>query len=254
MVYINHILIIPLAAFIAGTLSGVAGGSGVVILPLLLMAGVPPQLALGTNKLFTTATLLSSCQQFFKEKLFIWQHWIIAGIATLAGAIAGVILAIIMPKQWMSNLLPILIAAVAIYSIIPRGKRKPHQIATAKGPRRMLKTSMASILGIYSGFFGAGTSLMWNTFIMRTLHVSQMEASAISRAMCFLSNITALVVFIIMRDVDYRVGLALAVMGMLGAAMGSKIALRLGPKLIKPSLFITTMAMAGQLAYSNWFA
>ncbi len=251
--YINHMLIIPLAAFIAGTLSGVAGGSGVVILPLLLMAGVPPQLALGTNKLFTTATLLSSCQQFFKEKLFIWQHWLVAGVATLMGAIAGVILAIIMPEHWMSNVLPILIAAVAIYSIMPHTKRKPKNMAKTKSERRLLKTSMASILGIYSGFFGAGTSLMWNTFIMRTLHVDQMEASAISRAMCFLSNMTALIVFIIMRDVDYRVGLALAGMGMLGAALGSRIALRLGPKLVKPSLFVTTMAMAVQLAYSNWF-
>lgn len=254
MVYINHTFIIPLAAFIAGTLSGVAGGSGIVILPLLLMAGVPPQLALGTNKLFTTATLFSSCGQFFKKKLFIWQHWIVAGIATLVGAIAGVVLAIVMPEHWMSNLLPILIAAVAIYSIIPHNKRKKQQSTKTKGPRRILKTSMASILGIYSGFFGAGTSLMWNTFIMRTLHVDQMEASAISRAMCFLSNIAALLAFMIMRDVDYRVGLALAGMGMLGAALGSKIALRLGPKLVKPSLFITTIAMAGQLAYSNWFA
>jgi len=113
---------------------------------------------------------------------------------------------------------------------------------------------MASALGMYSGFFGAGTSLMWNTFIMRKLHVGQMEASAISRAMCFLSNVTALLVFMIMREVDYKTGIILSIMGMFGAALGSRIALRLGPKLVKPSLFITTMAMSGQLAYSNWFA
>lgn len=253
MLIVTQMLVITSGAFIAGTLSGVAGGSGIVVLPLLLMAGVPPQLALGTNKLFTTATLFSSCQQFFKQNMFIWKHWIVAIISTLFGAVAGVILAIIMPEKWLRNILPVFIAGVAIYSIIPKRKKTQKIDISYHIHKRWLKTAMASLLGIYSGFFGAGTSLMWNTFITKVLHIEAMEASAITRIMCFLANITALIVFMILHKIDYSVGITLSIMGMLGALLGSRITLKLGPKIIKPSLFITTMAMAAELGYSAWF-
>ena len=44
------IVLLSVTALIAGTVDAIAGGGGLVTLPALLLAGLPPHLALGTNK------------------------------------------------------------------------------------------------------------------------------------------------------------------------------------------------------------
>ena len=71
--------------------------------------------------------------------------------------------------------------------------------------------------------------------------------------MAFVTNLTAMIVFMTLHDIDYGLGLALAISGSLGAYIGANYAVRLGARLIKPCLIITVVLMCGVSIYQAWF-
>ena len=239
----NTYLLLSAIAFIGGMVSAISGGAGMVLLPALLMAGVPPHLALGTNKLYTTAGLFTSAVTFIKKGLFQPRFWLAASIATLAGAAGGAGLAMLISNESLNYILPFILLTVTVYLFLPHN---PKPIT--KKPKSTHTQAIAFSLGIYSGFIGAGTASIWTATAMRVFNIPLLEASALSRSMCFVANATALVVFMCLKQVDYKLGLILALTGTAGAYLGTKLALQYGKKLIKPVLLSVICIMTIKLA------
>lgn len=236
-------------SLVAGFLSAVAGSSGLIILPVLLIVGVPPQIALGTNKFYTSASLFTSAYCFIRNGLFTPRFWLAAIFATIVGAIIGVGLTQIFSNQTLKMLLPILIAAMAVYLLIPK---KPLALLDPPiKPFSRKSLTMSSFLGIYSGFLGAGTGSLWTMVATSMFGMEIMEASALSRFMCFISNFVALIMFVILCQVDYSLAIVLSLSGALGAYFGSRLAIRWGAKFMRTILVSSTLVMAGNLAVSN---
>lgn len=237
-------------SLVAGFLSAIAGSSGLIILPMLLIVGVPPQVALGTNKLYTSASLFTSAFCFIRTGLFKPRFWIATTLAVIVGTLLGVALTQIFSNQTLKMLLPVLIAAMAVYLLLPK---KPLQSSTPPiKPTSRKSLTASSFLGIYSGFLGAGTGSLWTMAATSMFDMDIMEASALSRFMCFTSNLVALIIFTMISQVDYSLGIILAVSGALGAYFGSRLAIRWGAKFMRTVLVSSTLVMAGNLAVSNW--
>ena len=237
-------------ALVAGFLSAIAGSSGLIILPVLLLVGVPPQIALGTNKLYTTTSLLTSTFCFMKNGLLSPRVWLAAVVATIVGAVLGVCLTQVFSNQILKMLLPVMIAGMAIYLLFP--KKPLKTIDPPEAPKSKKSVLLSSSLGIYSGFLGAGTGSLWTMSAVSVFGMDIMEASALSRFMCFTSNVVALIVFMVLSQVDYSMGIALSLCGAIGAYFGSRLAIRWGAKFMRTILVSSTLVMAGNLAISSW--
>ena len=242
--------ILGLAALASGMLSAIAGNGGLIILPVLLILGIPPQIALGTNRLYTTSSLSMSTYYFIKKGLFNPHFWIATIIATLVGIVIGVGLIHLFSNSTLKLLLPILMLAMAAYLLLP-----PKLIFSVKAPvahNSAQGLTASSLLGVYSGFLGAGTGSLWTTVAVSMFNMDIMEASAISRFMCFISNALALCIFMGLHQVNYSLGSILALGGMLGAYLGSRLAFRWGAKFTRFILISSTLIMAVQLAFEYW--
>lgn len=241
---------LPLVAFGAGVMSAISGGSGMVILPTLLLVGVPPHIALGTNKLFTTTGLLTSSLTFIRAGLFKPRLWLAASVASVLGALGGAIIAMIISNEHLTFFLPLILLVTIGFLLLP-------QPVVVKAKRQYQPNSKAAklsalSLGLYSGFLGAGTGTIWMLIAMNLFGVDIIEASAISRFMCFLANLAALIVFVCLHQVDYALGLSLAAMSIVGAFIGTKVAIAQGRKLIKPTVFVVVCIMMLKLMYKHW--
>ena len=108
------------SAFLAGLVDAVAGGGGLIALPALLFAGLPPQLALGTNKLQGSfGTLTSSFNYIRKGQASLKESWM--GIVfTFAGAAAGAVLVQQLDPDFLAPVIPILLLMVFIYTLVSR--------------------------------------------------------------------------------------------------------------------------------------
>lgn len=115
------IALLCITGLIAGFVDSIAGGGGLLTVPALLAAGLPPQVALGTNKLAATFGSFTSSLTFYRNRLFDPAFWRHALLATAIGALLGVACVDAVPSAVLERLLPIAIALTALYSLTLHG-------------------------------------------------------------------------------------------------------------------------------------
>ena len=239
-------------SLLAGLVSSFSGNSGTIILPVLMMVGVPPYMALGTNKLHAASSLLTPSIQFMRNGLFNPRFWLAAIIATFFVSLLGVGLTQIIDPNHLEKIIPIILLLIAINILLPQRSYKP-EAAYKRKPNSILSAGMAGMVGIYSGFLGAGSGSIWTSLAMKLFNIDIIEASAVSRFMGLISNVSALAAFVLLQQVDYSLGLMLALTGAIGGYIGSKIMIKHGAKLIRPVLAVTTIVLAIKLTMNAWF-
>jgi len=101
------------AALAAGFIDAIAGGGGLLTVPALLTAGLPPHVTLGTNKLAASFGSLTASYTYYKKNLFSPKFWASSIIATGIGALIGTLVVDHLSIDFLNKLLPIIIIMVA---------------------------------------------------------------------------------------------------------------------------------------------
>lgn len=237
-------------AFFAGFIDAIAGGGGLLTLPALLTAGLPPHLVLGTNKLCATFGSATASFTFYRRKLFDPVQWRRALVATAIGAALGAGLAHLIPARWLNQLLPLVVFVCGLYLLInpapaPRDNNAPI------GKRRQWPQGLG--LGFYDGIAGPGTGAFWTVSSLLLYPLDLLRASGVARSMNFVSNGTALAVFIISGQVAWVLGLGMGLALMAGAYLGARTAIRGGSKFIRPIFILVVLLLSLRLAWQHWF-
>ena len=234
-----------LAALLAGFIDAIAGGGGMVTIPAMLLAGIPPLQVLGTNKL----------QAVFGSGAASWSYaraghvdlrgqWPMALGAAL-GAVGGALLATAMPTDWLRAVLPLLLVAIALYFGVKRG------VGELERHRRISPLLFGLLfvpaIGFYDGVFGPGTGSFLMLGFVSLAGFGILKATAHTKFLNFGSNVGALAVFLAAGAVLWKVGLVMGVGQWIGARLGSRFAMRQGARVIRPLLVVVSIALALRL-------
>jgi uncharacterized membrane protein YfcA len=236
---------------LAGFVDSIAGGGGLISLPVLLSVGLPPSLALGTNKFQGSfGTLSASYNYIRKGKADLRKSWV--GIAfTLTGAVLGAGLIQHLDPSFLKNIIPIMLVVVFVYTLLNKqlGFKRQNAVMSQKGFFILFGLG----LGFYDGFFGPGTGSFWTAALLVLLGYDMTQAAGTTRIMNFTSNIVALCVFILGDNVLYRAGICMAAGQIIGARIGSGLAIQKGARFIRP-LFLTVVFLTiVRLGYIYYF-
>lgn len=239
----------------AGFIDAIVGGGGMLTVPALLSLGLPPHLTLGTNKLSACFASGTAAYTFFKKQLFTPSFWKESIYSTFIGALVGTIFINFVSTDWLEKILPLIILAVALYSLFNRMK----EISGDCLPKQTLKFKIKQrvqgfLLGFYDGSSGPGTGAFWVISNMRLYKLNILLASGVAKSMNFTSNITSLGAFIYFNQVNWVIGLTMGCCLMLGAYIGAHSAIRFGSKFIRPIFIIIVMIMALKLGYNAWLS
>lgn len=237
------------AAWLAGFIDAIAGGGGMLVMPALLGTGMPPHLVVGTNKLIGTFGTLSASLTFIRKGLFQPALWWAMSFGTFVGAGIGAVLIYLMSAGVLKKLLPLAILLAAAYLIWPR--RTPSSPAVeptlSQSRRRSVKLLTGGFIGFYDGFIGPGTGAFWMAAAVKLFHLELVAAAGVARFMNFISNLTALLIFMILGNIDYALGLSMGALLMIGAFIGAHSAIRYGAPFIRPVFLLVVVLMAGRL-------
>jgi uncharacterized membrane protein YfcA len=233
------------AAFLAGLIDSIAGGGGLITVPVLLLAGFPPVAALGTNKLQSlfgsgSAVLAYATKGHIKPRAQI-------GSALLAfvGAVIGAGLATVLPGQILQAVLPFLLVAIALFFLL---KPDLGDIDRAERLRPALfAVLLVPVIGFYDGVFGPGTGSFFMLAFVALAGYGVLKATAHTKLLNFASNVGGFVGFAIAGAVVWKIGLAMGLAQFAGAQIGSRLAMKNGAKLIRPLLVIVCFALAAKL-------
>ncbi len=244
------LLLLVLAAFVAGFIDSIAGGGGLLALPAILLAGAPPVTALATNKLqgmFGTASAAIHYARAGQVDLRAQ-----AGPALVAGLAAGAgsLLAAQLPAEAIRAALPVLLIAVALYFGLRRGLNDQDRAERIR-PRTFNATAVPG-LAFYDGVLGPGTGSFYMLAFVALRGHGLLKATAHTKLLNFASNLGSMLVFSLVATVWWPVGLAMGAAQFAGAQAGSRLAVRVGAGLIRPPLVAVSVALALRLLWQAW--
>ena len=237
-------------ALAAGFIDAIAGGGGMLTVPALLTAGLPPHIALGTNKLASSFGSLTASITYFKKHLFQPKFWLKSIIATALGALIGTLVVDKLSIDFLNKLLPFIIISVAIYSIF--GKLSPEQKTKLPAVTFGLKIKQivqGSLLGFFDGLAGPGTGTFWTASNSLLYKMNLLLNCGLARSMNFVSNFISLIAFVALGHVNFILGATMGAFLMLGAWIGAHSAIKFGSKIIRPIFNTVVIVLAGKLAY-----
>lgn len=246
------IVLLFVVAALAGFIDAIAGGGGLITIPALLMIGIPPALALGTNKLQACGGSFSASLYFLRKKaVSLKDIWFLL-LCTFCGASIGTILIQLIDSSIIKKVLPFLILVIGLYFLLtPKLGEKDSQKRISYSAFAL---SAALGIGFYDGFFGPGTGSMLSLAFVTLLGFNLTKATAHAKVLNFTSNVSSLIFFLIGGQILWILGIVMMCGQVIGATLGAKMVLTKGQHIIRPMVVLMSFIMTIKMAFDQgWF-
>lgn len=242
------IVALALVGFVAGLVDAIAGGGGVLTLPALLAAGLPPHLALGTNKGCSTFGTATATATFARRGRLELRRTLLGFAAGAIGAALGARLQLMVSPRALRPIVLVLLIAVAIALAVQRPRkaeepvlRVPHSIHQA--------TAIALFFGLYDGFFGPGTGTFLIVTQVALMHATLSEATADAKPINLGSNVASLITFAVRGTVVWSIAVPMAIGNIAGGALGARMAMKGGDRLVRLAVIGVSLLLIAKLTY-----
>lgn len=236
---------------VSGFIDAIAGGGGLLMLPAMLSAGLPPHLALGTNKMQSSMGIFMAARTYRKAGLMeISGNWPTVFLVLFC-AMAGALAVQAMDSEILLLIVPVLLVILSLYILFSPRMNDVDQYERLSARGYM---PVAGAIAGYDGFFGPGTGSFLSTSIVALRGLGLTRATALAKLFNFTSNFGSLLMFALGGKVIWLLGLTIGLAAMTGSYIGSRSAIRFGAGLIRPLLAIASLAMTFRLLWGYFSA
>jgi uncharacterized membrane protein YfcA len=239
--------ILAVVAFLAGFIDAIAGGGGLLTLPVLLLTGVAPHFTLGTNKAQSIFGSGMALLRFSRTALLDRRRVAQGFLGGMMGAMVGGKLALLIDPAVLQGVVVALLGAVAVSMVV---YRPPAVRLLAVTHPWWLSALVALGIGAYDGFFGPGTGtflIIAYTLIWRD---PLDQASANAKVVNFASNLGALLTFALSGKVLWPLALPMIAGQAAGGWLGAHVTVRHGQGLVRVMVVLVSLALIARLAWS----
>lgn len=236
---------------VAGFVDSIAGGGGLITVPVLLHLGLGPKEALGTNKLQATFGSGSAAWHYAEGGIVPLKDCAAGFTFSLLGGALGTLAVQQFNRAFLLRAIPFMLIAVAVFMFLkPRlGDADVHP----RMRRRWFDFTFGLLIGFYDGFLGPGTGTFWTMAYMVALGFNLARATGYTKVMNFGSNLSSLIFFLLGGKVLFVAGLVMGFGQLLGARVGSRMVLAKGTKFIRPVFLTVVLVLTLKLIYDNYF-
>jgi len=228
-------LLATLASLLGGFIDAVGGGGGLILLPALfaLYPAAEAATLLGTNKGAAFFGTAAAARQYHKILPLPWRALLPALVASMLGACSGAFVATQTSPEFLRRLLPLVMFAVLVYTLLRKQMGQTHEPRYQGHKEQIIACMIGLCIGFYDGFFGPGTGSFFVFLFVRTLGYDFLHATVCAKLLNLSTNLAALGLFGLGGHVDWTLVLPMAVANILGALLGSFMALRYGSGFVR---------------------
>ncbi|MFD1795045.1 TSUP family transporter [Paracoccus aurantiacus] len=242
---LDLVLMLVAAAFAAGFVDAIAGGGGLITVPMLMLAGIPPAQALATNKVQGVFGAATAAISYARSGHVNLRRQIGTAAVAFAAGMAGAFCVTLIPTEALRYILPLLLIGIAAFFALKPG------LSDADREARITPASFTAfvvpLVAFYDGLLGPGTGSFFMLGFVMLAGYGILKATAHTKLLNFASNLGGLVAFALVGKPLWITGLAMGAAQIAGAWAGSKLAMRIGSRLIKPLLVTTSTLLALKL-------
>ena len=236
-------------SLLAGFVDAVVGGGGLIQLPaaLLLLPGVPVPTVLGTNKFASFWGTSIAARRLARHVEMDWSTVLPSAVAAFAFAFIGSFAVTLLDPALLRPLILALLVVVAIYVFVVRDLGLIHQPKHGARKARWLGIIVGSVLGFYDGFFGPGMGSFLIFAFVGIFGFDFLSASASAKVINWTTNLASLVYFTWSGHILFGVGIAMAACNVLGAIIGTRLAIAKGSRFVRVFFLIIVCALIAKL-------
>jgi uncharacterized membrane protein YfcA len=229
------ILLLCVAAFVAGFVDAIVGGGGLIQVPcgLILLPQLPVSNVIGTLKFPAFCGTSFAAYQYVKKQKINWSILLIMMGIALVAAFLGSQLLTVVSNSFMKPVLLVVLSCVAIYTFFKKDfGQQPQQLINDK--QLLIYSLLISLfLGIYDGFVGPGTGSLLVLAFVGIIGYDFLTASTNAKMVNLATNFGSVVLFFIKGKIIWNIALPMAICNGLGGMIGAKFAIKKGNKFVR---------------------
>lgn len=230
---------------LAGFIDAIAGGGGMITVPALLSAGLPPVAALGTNKMQSIVGTAMAAHTYWRRGFLHLPSLVPAIALTFAGSFLGAMTVSRLDTSLLTIAVPVALIAIALYFLF--APKLSDADKAARLPFAPFVPVMGFAIGFYDGIFGPGTGSFFTIGFVLLFGLGLTRATGSTKALNFTSNLAALAIFIPQGHVVWPVAVVMALGQVIGGYVGARTGIRYGARVIRPLVVVVSIALAVKL-------
>jgi uncharacterized protein len=252
---INEIIILTIAGILAGFINTLSGGGSVISLSLLILLGLPANIANGTNRINIFFQSLSSVGSFARQKMFTTMKPVWLGIPATIGSVTGALLAVDVNKKVIEIAITFAMVIMVFFLFYKPDKWLKENTYLLSGKIKWWQVLIFFIVGFYGGFIQVGVGYFLLFALVIGVGYDLVKANAVKNLIVFFYAIFALLVFIINGQVNFLYGLILSGGSIIGALTASYLAVKKGSVFIRAvivvSVILTILQITGLINFTE---
>ena len=239
------------ASLLAGFVDAIVGGGGLVLVPALFAAfpSTHPATLFGVNKSASLWGTAVATVQYARRVQLPWRALLPAAALALLGSLAGAWLVTVVSPDFLRKVLPLVLLAVLIYTLLKKELGREHAPALQGWREAAVAGAIGLLMGFYDGFFGPGTGSLLVFLFVRVLGYDFLHASASAKLLNSCSNFSALALFAFKGHIWWHYALILAVANVAGSLLGTRLALRHGAGFVRVVFVLVVSALILRTGY-----
>lgn len=242
------LVLLAIAGAFAGFVDSIVGGGGLISVPAMLLTNLSPSMALGSNKLSSIFGAGSASITFLRNHMVDFSLVRKLLPFTFIGSMLGTLAVASLPPLYVKPIIIVLLVCVTFFVVFKKNWGEINRTSQVAGKALYICMAFALGIGIYDGFIGPGTG----TFLIMGFIFTGFDflhASANAKILNFTSNLASLIVFLYLGHVNIKYGLATGVGQIIGAYLGSHLAIAKGSSLVRVVFLSVTTIMLLKLVY-----
>lgn len=230
-----------LVAIVAGFIDTLAGGGGLITMPALIIGGVPPLAALGTNKLQGSMGTATSTYMMLKHKRIYWRDVKYLMLFAFIGSVLGSVAVQFVNTDALSFAIPVILLLIAIYFVV--SPMPSHIDSAPRISKRKYTYGIVPAIGWYDGMFGPGTGSFFSLAGVSLRGQGLINATANAKALNFSTNIASLIIFAFAGQVIWTIGIVMMLGQLIGAWLGSHCLFKINPSYLRVIVVVICIGM-----------
>ena len=234
---------VPVIGIVAGFINTLAGSGSLLTLPLLILLGLPANVANGTNRVGVTMQNIAAVATFRKHgALPLAGSWQLI-VPSVAGGIVGAMLAVDLDEQVLRKTIAVLMVVLITVMLL-----KPERwLAGRVGPRQprlLVEVPVFFAIGVYGGFLQVSVGLFLLVALVLAAGFELVGANAMKNLIVLLFTAAALLVFVFNDQVEWTLGLLLGAGQSVGGWAAAHFAVKRGAEFVRWAVIVISVISA----------
>jgi len=214
-----------LAGIACGFINVLASSGSTITLPLMVLMGIPPELANSTNRLPILSGSLMAVYKFNKAKMIDWKNVLKITIPVVFGAISGVWIATILSDKTVGYIITtaVITAMILVLTNVRRLIQKTRDKVVTIG---WVQYVVFYFIGLWAGLIVLDSASLILLGLVLGVGINLLPANAMKNVLLLVISLISVIIFGFEHEMDWLIGLSLSVGSIAGANIASRLAMK----------------------------